>query len=191
MINYELPDDLEVYTHRSGRTGRAGSTGISMSIVHSREIGKLKQIERIAQAAFHKMEIPSGKDVCRKQFFHFMEKLLQADISHGDYESYVPMLAEKFADISKEEVLKRVAAMEFDRFLKYYENAEDLNARERIREYGRTGRSGRRPKGFGRGERGGQGQRCTMAMGIMRSYLSTWEPRMGSIRRVFYSSSWI
>ncbi len=144
VINYELPDDLEVYTHRSGRTGRAGSTGISLSIVHSREIGKLKQIERIAQAAFHKMEIPSGKDVCRKQFFHFMEKLLQADISHGDYESYVPMLAEKFADITKEEVLKRVAAMEFDRFLKYYENAEDLNTRERTREYvSRDGREGR------------------------------------------------
>ena len=135
VINYELPDDVEVYTHRSGRTGRAGHTGISLSIVHSREIGKLRQIERIVQVPFHKMEIPGGKDVCRKQFFHFMEKLLQADISHGDYESYVPMLAEKFADISKEEVLKRVAAMEFDRFLKYYENAEDLNARERPREY--------------------------------------------------------
>jgi ATP-dependent RNA helicase DeaD len=136
VINYELPDDVEVYTHRSGRTGRAGNTGISLSLVHSREIGKLRQIERIVQVPFHKMEIPSGKDVCRKQFFHFMEKLLQADISHGDYETYVPMLAEKFADVSKEEVLKRVAAMEFDRFLKYYENAEDLNARERVREYG-------------------------------------------------------
>jgi ATP-dependent RNA helicase DeaD len=91
------------------------------------------------------MEIPSGKDVCRKQFFYFMEKLLQADVSHGDYETYVPMLAEKFADISKEEVLKRVAAMEFDRFLKYYENAEDLNARERTREYaGRDSRGGER-----------------------------------------------
>jgi ATP-dependent RNA helicase DeaD len=134
VINYELPDDMEVYTHRSGRTGRAGSTGIALSIVHSREIGKLRQIERIVQNSFHKMEIPSGKDVCRKQFFHFMDKLLQADISHGDYETYVPMLAEKFADVSKEEVLKRVAAMEFDRFLKYYENAEDLNARERTRE---------------------------------------------------------
>jgi ATP-dependent RNA helicase DeaD len=153
VINYELPDDLEVYTHRSGRTGRAGSTGIAMSIVHSREIGKLKQIERVAQAAFHKMEIPSGKDVCRKQFFHFMEKLLQADISHGDYETYVPMLAEKFADVGKEEVLKRVAAMEFDRFLKYYENAEDLNARERVREYGgREVRGGdRRDPGHGEG----------------------------------------
>lgn len=136
VINYELPDDLEVYTHRSGRTGRAGSTGIAMSIVHSREIGKVKQIERMVQSPFYKMEIPSGKDVCRKQFFHFMDRLLQADISHGDYETYVPMLAEKFADVSKEEVLKRVAAMEFDRFLKYYENAEDLNTRERVREYG-------------------------------------------------------
>jgi ATP-dependent RNA helicase DeaD len=149
VINYELPDDLEVYTHRSGRTGRAGSTGIAMSIVHSREIGKVKQIERMVQAPFHKMEIPSGKDVCRKQFFHFMERLLQADISHGDYETYVPMLAEKFAEISKEEVLKRVAAMEFDRFLKYYENAEDLNARERVREYG-----GREVRGSERKEPG-------------------------------------
>ena len=135
VINFELPDDVEVYTHRSGRTGRAGNTGICMSIVHSREIGKIRQIERMVQVPFHKLEIPTGKDVCRKQFFHFMEKLLQADISHGNYETYVPMLEEKFADISKEEVLKRVAAMEFDRFLKYYENAEDLNVRERQRDY--------------------------------------------------------
>jgi ATP-dependent RNA helicase DeaD len=150
VINYELPDDVEVYTHRSGRTGRAGNTGICLSIVHSREIGKLKQIERIVQVPFHKLEIPNGKDVCRKQFFYFMEKLLQADISHGDYETYVPMLAERFADISKEEVLKRVAATEFDRFLKYYENAEDLNVRERTREYKSDGPKigGPRREGF-------------------------------------------
>ena len=140
VINYELPDDVEVYTHRSGRTGRAGNTGLCLSIVHSREIGKLRQIERIVQVPFHKMEIPEGKDVCRKQFFYFMDKLLQADISHGDYETYVPMIAEKFADVSKEEVLKRVAATEFDRFLKYYENAEDLNVRERVREHGSNDR---------------------------------------------------
>lgn len=144
VINYELPDDIEVYTHRSGRTGRAGLTGICMSIVHSREVGKLRQIERIVQVPFHKLEIPSGKDVCRKQFFSFMDKLLQTDVSHGDYETYVPMLAEKFAEISKEEVLKRVAAMEFDRFLKYYENAEDLNVRERRLERERGGRDDRR-----------------------------------------------
>ncbi|MGI8950201.1 MAG: DEAD/DEAH box helicase [Chitinophagaceae bacterium] len=133
VINYELPDDLEVYTHRSGRTGRAGNVGICMSIVHSREIGKLRDIERMVQVPFHKLEIPNGKDVCRKQFFAFMEKLLQTDISHGDYETYVPMLEEKFANISKEEVLKRVAASEFDRFLKYYENAGDLNIRDEKR----------------------------------------------------------
>ncbi|HXB28675.1 MAG TPA: DEAD/DEAH box helicase, partial [Puia sp.] len=129
VINYELPDDVEIYTHRSGRTGRAGNTGVCLSIIHSREIGKLRQIERIVQVPFHKVEVPTGKDVCRKQFFHFMDKLLNADISHGDYESYVPMMEEKFADVSKEDVLKRVAAQEFTRFLKYYENAEDLNVR--------------------------------------------------------------
>jgi ATP-dependent RNA helicase DeaD len=151
VINYELPDDVEVYTHRSGRTGRAGSTGIALSIVHSREIGKLRQIERIVQAPLHKMEIPSGKDVCRKQFFSFMDKLLQTDISHGDYETYVPMLAEKFAEVTKEEVLKRVAAMEFDRFLKYYENSEDLNVRERSVGRDRESRAGER-KEYGRGD---------------------------------------
>ncbi|KIC90211.1 DEAD/DEAH box helicase [Flavihumibacter sp. ZG627] len=130
VINFELPDDMEVYTHRSGRTGRAGKTGVCMSIIHSRETFRLRQIERLIQAPFHKMEIPTGKDVCRKQFFYFMDKLLQTDISHGNYETYVPMLEEKFADISKEDILKRVAAMEFDRFLKYYDNAEDLNIRD-------------------------------------------------------------
>ena len=147
VINYELPDDVEVYTHRSGRTGRAGLTGICMSIVHSREIGKLKLIERMVQAPFHKLEIPSGKDVCRKQFYKFMDKLLAADIDQGGYETYVPMLEEKFAEMSKEEILKRVAAMEFDRFLKYYENAEDLNLRERIRQPWDRGESREGPRG--------------------------------------------
>ena len=135
VINYELPDDVEVYTHRSGRTGRAGNTGICMSVVHSREMGKIRQIERIVQVPFHKLEIPSGKDVCRKQFYHFMDNLLQLDIEDDSYEPYIPMLEEKFSNVSKEEVLKRLAAHEFKRFLKYYENAEDLNVRERAREY--------------------------------------------------------
>ena len=148
VINYELPDDVEVYTHRSGRTGRAGNTGICMSIVHTRELYKLKQIQSMVQAPFHKLEIPGGKDVCRKQFFGFMDKLLQTDISHGDYETYVPMLEEKFESMSKEEVLKRVAALEFDRFLKYYENAEDLNVREeRGRRTGETRLQGSRVQG--------------------------------------------
>jgi ATP-dependent RNA helicase DeaD len=129
VINYELPDDTEVYTHRSGRTGRAGRSGISISIVTPKEIYRLRQIEKLLNARVHKMDIPSGKDVCRKQFFHFIDKMLQADISHGDYETYLPDLKEKFADTTKEEILQRVAALEFDRFLKYYENAADLNMR--------------------------------------------------------------
>ena len=134
VINYELPDDIEVYTHRSGRTARAGKSGICISICHSRESYKIKQLERMTNAQFHKLDIPTGKDVCRKQFFHFMDKLMDADISHGEYETYLPDLQKKFEDISKEDVLKRVAALEFNHFLKYYKNAEDLNARTDFRD---------------------------------------------------------
>jgi ATP-dependent RNA helicase DeaD len=134
VINYELPDDMEVYTHRSGRTARAGKSGICISICHSRETYKIRQIEKMINAQFHRLDIPSGKDVCRKQFFHFMDKLMQADTSHGEYETYLPDLQVKFADISKEDVLKRVAALEFNHFLKYYKNAEDLNTKTDFRE---------------------------------------------------------
>src|SRR5690242_4716787 len=155
VINYELPDDVEVYTHRSGRTGRAGKTGVCMSIVHVRELGKMRQIQTLVQVPFHKLEIPTGKDVCRKQFYHFMDKLLQLDITHTEYETYVPMLEEKFADMSKEEILKRVAALEFNEFLKYYEHAEDLNVREQRRE------RGERPIGRDSRDQGGSGRRDT------------------------------
>ena len=130
VINYELPDDIEVYTHRSGRTGRAGKTGICLSICHTRETFKIRTLEKMVNAQFHKLDIPSGKDVCRKQFFAFMDKLISTDISHGDYETYLPDLMKKFESVSKEEVLQRVAALEFDHFLKYYENAEDLNSKD-------------------------------------------------------------
>lgn len=133
VINYELPDDTEVYTHRSGRTGRAGKSGISISIVTPKEVYRLRQIEKLVNTRFHKMDIPTGKDVCRKQFFYFIDKMLGADTSHGEYETYLPALREKFADVEKEEILQKVAALEFDRFLKYYENAADLNLREEKR----------------------------------------------------------
>jgi len=151
VINYELPDDVEVYTHRSGRTGRAGKSGISVSIVTPKETYRLKQIERILNSRVHKMDIPAGKDVCRKQFFHFIEKMLKADISHGDYETYLPDLKEKFASVEKEEILQRVAALEFDRFLRYYENAADLNIRE-DRRGDRKGERGDRRERSSRGE---------------------------------------
>jgi len=165
VINFELPDDVEVYTHRSGRTGRAGSQGVCISIVHARETYRLRQIENINKSTFHKLDIPSGKDVCRKQFFHVMDKLMSTDVSHGDYETYVPMLAEKFADMSKEEILTRVAALEFNRFLSYYENAPDLNLRapekngrrEPMQQQDRNRDRGRQE--FAGGDRGGREDR--------------------------------
>jgi ATP-dependent RNA helicase DeaD len=134
VINYELPDDIEVYTHRSGRTARAGKSGICITICHSREAYKIRSIEKMINAQFHRLDIPSGKDVCRKQFFHFMDKLMDADISNNEYETYMPDLSAKFADISKEDVLKRVAALEFNHFLKYYEHSDDLNVKTDSRE---------------------------------------------------------
>jgi ATP-dependent RNA helicase DeaD len=160
VINYELPDDPEVYTHRSGRTGRAGKSGVCISIVTQREVYRLRQIEKLINNKFHKMDIPSGKDVCRKQFFHFIDKMLNADISHGEYETYVPLLKEKFANVEKEEILTRVAALEFDRFLQYYENAADLNVRddrrnERSSERSRERSSSDRREGGKSFQRGG------------------------------------
>ena len=149
VINFELPDDIEVYTHRSGRTARAGKSGICISICHGRELYKIKQLEKMTNAQFHRLDIPTGREVCRKQFFHFMDKLIQVDTSHGDYETYMPDLQEKFADISKEDVLKRVAALEFDHFLKYYENADDLNARQNFKER-RSDFDGNRQQSSGR-----------------------------------------
>jgi ATP-dependent RNA helicase DeaD len=161
VINYELPDDTEVYTHRSGRTGRAGRSGISISIVTPREVYRLRQIEKLVNTRFHKMDIPSGKDVCRKQFFHFIDKMLKADISHGEYETYLPVLKEKFEGVEKEEILQRVAALEFDRFLKYYENAADLNQRN-----DREPKASREKQGGGKGfSRGGNYQRLFVNLG--------------------------
>lgn len=172
VINYELPDDTEVYTHRSGRTGRAGRDGVSLSIVTPRELYRLRQIEKMVNTRFSKMDIPSGKDVCRKQFFHFTDKLLSADISSNEYEAYIPALQEKFAEVTKEEILQRVAALEFDRFLKYYENAADLNVREDKRERGsreldrRTQSEGNRSSaGAGRRSSGGAYQRLFVNLG--------------------------
>ncbi|HUR65171.1 MAG TPA: DEAD/DEAH box helicase [Chitinophagaceae bacterium] len=167
VINYELPDDVEVYTHRSGRTGRAGKSGISVSIVTPKEVYRLRQIERILNGKVHKMDIPSGKDVCRKQFFHFIDKMLQTDISHGEYETYLPILKEKFAHVEKEEILQKVAALEFDRFLKYYENAADLNMREERRTERRGERTERAPgrDTKGRSFGGGSYQRLFVNLG--------------------------
>ncbi|KIO74957.1 DEAD/DEAH box helicase [Pedobacter lusitanus] len=128
VINYSLPDEIESYTHRSGRTGRAGKSGVSICIVNSKEIGKIRQIERIIGKQFTKAELPTGFDVCEKQLFSLVHKVHNVEVNEAQIEQYIPRIMDEFAELSKEEVIKRFASLEFNRFLEYYKNAPDLNA---------------------------------------------------------------
>jgi ATP-dependent RNA helicase DeaD len=128
VINYSLPDEIESYTHRSGRTGRAGKTGISICIINSKETGKIRQIERIIGKSFTKAELPTGFDVCEKQLFSLVHKVNSVEVNEAQIDQYIPRIMEQFAELSKEEVIKRFASLEFNRFLDYYKNAPDLNA---------------------------------------------------------------
>lgn len=131
VINYTLPDDPEVYTHRSGRTARAGKSGICMSLVTPREASRIRQIEKMIKTTIDKAEIPNGEDVTERQFLHFLDKIIAAEVDHGDYERFLPTIEEKFSEITKEELIKKVASLEFERFLKYYKNAGNLNVGDR------------------------------------------------------------
>jgi len=146
VINYSLPDEIENYTHRSGRTARAGKSGISIAIINSKESGKIRQIERVIGKQFTQAEIPSGFDVCEKQLFGLVHKVHNVAVSEDQIEQYLPRIMEEFKDLDKAEIIKRFASLEFNRFLDYYKNAPDLNASaedsgrgERGDKFGRTG----------------------------------------------------
>jgi ATP-dependent RNA helicase DeaD len=128
VVNYSLPDEIESYTHRSGRTGRAGKSGISICIINSKELGKIRQIERIIGKQFTKAELPTGFDVCEKQLFSLVHKVHNVEVNDAQIEQYIPRIMDEFAELSKEDVIKRFASLEFNRFLEYYKNAPDLNA---------------------------------------------------------------
>jgi ATP-dependent RNA helicase DeaD len=128
VINYSLPDEIENYTHRSGRTARAGKTGISIAIINSKELGKIRHIERTIGKKFTKAEIPNGFDVCEKQLFSIVHKVHNVEVNEQQIEQYLPRIMDEFKDLSKEDVIKRFASIEFNRFLEYYKNAPDLNA---------------------------------------------------------------
>jgi len=128
VINYALPDEIESYTHRSGRTGRAGKTGISICIINSKEVGKIRQLERIIGKQFTKAELPTGFDVCEKQLFSLVHKVHNVEVNTEQIDQYIPRIMDEFAELSKEEVIKRFASLEFNRFLDYYSKAPDLNA---------------------------------------------------------------
>lgn len=144
VINYSLPDEIESYTHRSGRTGRAGKTGVSICIVNSKEIGKIRQIERIIGKQFTKASLPTGFDVCEKQLFALVHKVHNVEVNETQIEQYIPRIMDEFAELSKEEVIKRFASLEFNRFLEYYKNAPDLNATDDRGERGERGERGPR-----------------------------------------------
>lgn len=127
VINYNLPEEAENYTHRSGRTGRAGKTGISIAIVTPREAGKIRDIERIIQNTFTKAAVPDGAAVCEKQLFHLVNKLHNVEVKDDEIEKYLPKIYEELKDLSKEELIKRFVSEEFNRFYTYYQNSQDLN----------------------------------------------------------------
>lgn len=127
VINYSLPDDPEVYIHRSGRTGRAGKSGISVSIVHMRETGRLKQIEKISSKRFERKMVPAGEEICKIQLMHLVDKVIQVEVNDSKIDPYMPEIMKKFEGLSGEEILKRFVSAEFNRFLAYYKNAPDLN----------------------------------------------------------------
>src|SRR5665213_297185 len=128
VINYSLPDEMENYTHRSGRTARAGKTGVSISIINGKELGKIRQIEKTLGKRFVKAEIPTGFDVCEKQLFALVHKVHNVQVNEQQIEQYLPRIIDEFKELSKEEIIKRFASLEFNSFLEYYKNAPDLNA---------------------------------------------------------------
>ena len=146
VINYSLPDDTEVYTHRSGRTGRAGKTGISISLVHLRERHNLQQIERMVKKPFKAIPIPTGTEICGKQLFHWLNKLETVVTEHQEIEKFLPEIKEKLAGLDREELLKRVVSLQFDRFLNDYRNGEDIidPVSDRDNSFERSGRRGKR-----------------------------------------------
>lgn len=128
VINYSLPDELENYTHRSGRTARAGKTGISISIINSKEFGKIRQIERGLGKKFTACEIPGGFEICEKQLFSIVHKVHGVEVDEEQIAQYMPRIEEEFKDMTKEDIIRRFASLEFNRFLNYYKNAPDLNS---------------------------------------------------------------
>nr|MAN58786.1 ATP-dependent RNA helicase [Flavobacteriaceae bacterium] len=126
VINYQLPDEIETYTHRSGRTGRAGKTGVSMVIVSKSEARKIKQIEKIIQKSFERKEIPSGMEICEVQLFHLANSIKETKIN-PEIGPYLPNITEVLEEFSKEELIKKVFSVEFTRFYNYYKKSKDLN----------------------------------------------------------------
>ena len=126
VINYSLPDDPEVYTHRSGRTGRAGKNGISIAISNSREGRKLKSIENKSQINFIRKDVPSGKDICSKQLFKLIERIQKVKVDQKQIEPFLEDIYSKLESLSREDLIKHFVSAEFNKFLDYYNKSKDV-----------------------------------------------------------------
>src|SRR5690554_6530871 len=127
IINFGLPDDYEIYTHRSGRTGRAGKTGTSIAIIHTKEKGKVTQIEKLINKKFEKREIPKGDVICEKQLFNFVDKIEKVKVNEEEIERLLPSIFRKLEWLEKEDIIKRMVSLEFNRLIDYYQQAQEID----------------------------------------------------------------
>ncbi len=126
VINYGLPDDIENYTHRSGRTGRAGKTGTSIAIINLREKGKMREIEKVIGKTFAAGTLPTGKQICEKQLFKMVDEIEKVKVNEEEIASFLPVVYRKLEWLEKEDIIKRMVSREFNRFLEYYKNAPEI-----------------------------------------------------------------
>jgi ATP-dependent RNA helicase DeaD len=127
VVNFNLPDEPEVYVHRSGRTGRAGKSGTSIAIIHTREQRKLQGIQQKTGIRFTQELVPTGSEICKVQLLNLIDNLKQVEINHQEIDPFLPVIFEKLEDLSREDLIKRFVSTEFNRFLSYYEGARDIN----------------------------------------------------------------
>ena len=127
IINYNLPDETDIYTHRSGRTGRAEKKGVSLSIVHTREMNKISMIEKKIGKKMERRMIPLGNDICKKQLFKLIDKVEKVEVNELQIESFMPSIYQKLEWLSREDLVKHFVSVEFNRFLSYYKDAPDIN----------------------------------------------------------------
>jgi ATP-dependent RNA helicase DeaD len=157
VIHYNLPEEVENYTHRSGRTARAGKKGISVAIAGSRDGRKLSSIERIINSNFIAMKLPTADDICEKQLLHLVEKMTAVEVNKDEIAKYMPAVIAQFDDITKEELIERFVSAEFNKFLSYYSNSRSLDASSSSR--GDSGRDrGDRNEGRKRRDRDDDGK---------------------------------
>lgn len=126
VVNYQLPDEIETYTHRSGRTGRAGKLGTSIVIVTKSELRKISSIERIIKQKFEEKTVPSGIEICETQLLHLANKIKDVEVDH-EIDNYLPAINSVLEDLSKEELIKKMVSVEFNRFINYYKKTRDIS----------------------------------------------------------------